>query len=54
MNKKNHKALVSAIIMNLVLTSTLVSTNVQAASEITRMPGSDRFTTAQTVAKESF
>ncbi|RXI38805.1 hypothetical protein DP129_11355 [Clostridium tetani] len=54
MNKKSHKALVSAAVMSLVLTSTLSTTNLQAASEVTRMPGADRFTTAQTVAKESF
>ncbi|MBV1821392.1 cell wall-binding repeat-containing protein, partial [Bacteroidales bacterium MSK.15.36] len=53
MNKKSHKALVSTTVMGLVLTSTLSTTNVQAA-EVTRMPGADRFTTAQTVAKESF
>lgn len=50
MNKKNHKALASVAVMSLVL----ASTNVQAASQVTRMPGADRFTTAQTVAKESF
>ena len=53
MNKKSHKALVSTTVMGLVLTSTLSTTNVQAA-EVTRMPGADRFKTAQTVAKESF
>lgn len=54
MNKKSHKALASATVMSLVLTSTLAATNVQAAAEVTRMPGADRFTTAQTVAKKSF
>ncbi|RXM61170.1 cell wall-binding repeat-containing protein, partial [Clostridium tetani] len=54
MSKKSHKALASATVMSLVLTSTLAATNVQAAAEVTRMPGADRYTTAQTVAKKSF
>ncbi|WP_270474867.1 cell wall-binding repeat-containing protein [Clostridium cochlearium] len=54
MSKNSHKALASATVMSLVLTSTLAATNVQAAAEVTRMPGADRYTTAQTVAKKSF
>lgn len=54
MSKTSHKALASATVMSLVLTSTLAATNVQAAAEVTRMPGADRYTTAQTVAKQSF
>ena len=55
MSKKSHKALASATVMSLVLTSALTATNnVQAAAKVERMPGADRFATAQEVAKQSF
>lgn len=55
MSKRSHKALASATVMSLILTSTLTATtNVQAAAEVTRMPGADRFATAQEVAKQVF
>lgn len=54
MSKRSHKALASATVMSLILTSTLTATNVQAAAEVTRMPGADRFGTAQEVAKQVF
>lgn len=54
MSKRSHKALASATVMSLILTSTLTATNVQAAAEVTRMPGADRFATAQEVATQAF
>lgn len=54
MSKRSHKALASATVMSLILTSTLTATNVQAAAEVTRTGGADRLTTAQEVAKQVF
>ncbi|WP_027623901.1 cell wall-binding repeat-containing protein [Clostridium lundense] len=54
MSKRSHKALASATVMSLILTSTLTATNVQAAATVERAGGSDRLATAQEVAKQIF
>ncbi|WP_081957074.1 cell wall-binding repeat-containing protein [Clostridium sp. HMP27] len=52
--KKRNRALASATVLSLVLTSTVTATNVQAAAEVTRVPGANRETTAMEVAKQVF
>lgn len=54
MINKKEKVLASTTVIALVAMSTICSTNVKAASEVTRMCGNDRFITAQTVAKQTF
>lgn len=52
--KKRNRALASATVLSLVLTSTVTATNVQAAAEVTRVPGANREATAMEVAKQAF
>ncbi|PRR78477.1 N-acetylmuramoyl-L-alanine amidase LytC precursor [Clostridium liquoris] len=54
MSKRSHKALASATVMSLILTSTLTATNVQAASSVERLGGGNREATATSVAKSAF
>lgn len=53
MSKKSHKALASATVMSLILTSTLTAT-VSAATGVERLSGSNRETTAIDVATKVF
>ncbi|WP_125153603.1 cell wall-binding repeat-containing protein [Clostridium rectalis] len=54
MSKRSHKALASATVMSLILTSTLSAVNVSAAATVERTGGSDRIATSQEVAKQVF
>jgi putative cell wall-binding protein len=55
MNKKGTKALASATLMSLVLTTALATGNVKAAAgQVTRVGGTDRYETAAKVATANF
>ncbi|MBV4419619.1 cell wall-binding repeat-containing protein [Clostridium tyrobutyricum] len=55
MNKKGTKALASATLMSLVLTTALATGNVKAAAgQVTRVGGTDRYETASKVATSNF
>lgn len=56
MNKRGKKALASAVVMGLVLTTALNSTKVKAdeVQQVNRLGGDDRFKTAEEVAKNLF
>lgn len=54
MSKKSHKALASATVMSLILTSTLTAVPVSAAATVERLEGAGREETAISVAKKAF
>lgn len=54
MSKKSHKALASATVMSLILTSTLTAVPVSAAASVERLEGAGRENTAVSVAKKAF
>ncbi|MEW9094179.1 MAG: cell wall-binding repeat-containing protein [Clostridiaceae bacterium] len=54
MSKKSHKALASATVMSLILTSTLTAVPVSAAASVERLEGAGREETAISVAKKAF